>query len=474
MAGMNTAKYLRYAILIGFLALVGGAFYWQIGQRETLVAHPSNPHVLYQRRWLERGGILDSRGEVIADSAEGSHGFRRVYQGTPGLAPIIGYYSLRYGVAGIEKTFDGVLMGQKYPGTSLLGRAKHSLFRQAKGYDLVTTIDLRLQREIERIFGNHRGAVVVMEVRTGRILAVASTPGFLPNDIDAHWQDISTHDGSPLYNRAFAGFYPPGSTFKLVVLAAGLSRGITHLESVFDDRGMIKIEGHQIANVGERRWGQISLIDACAVSSNVVFIELGQKIGARNVLEMAAGFGIGQEPPLVADSLRAGKLPSGDISNLELAEVCIGQHGLVTTPLQLAMVVQAIANDGLMMEPMLIDAILDDINDMRWNNAPKPMRYVITPTVARDIKEAMTAVVSRGTGRRAALPEVSVAGKTGSAENPQGSAHAWFVGMAPAMYPEICLAVIVENGGSGGDVAAPLARDIFRAYFRGEPRALSK
>lgn len=470
---MTTAKCLRYVILIGFLALVGGAFYWQIGQRDMLATHPSNPRVLHQRRWLERGGIWDARGEVIADSVKEPHGFRRVYHGTLGLAPIVGYYSLRYGMAGIEKTFDGVLMGQKYPGTSLLGRAKHSLLRQAKGYDLITTLDLGLQRDVERILGHRKGAVVVMEAKTGRILAVASTPGFMPNDLDTHWQDISTDSNSPLYNRAFAGFYPPGSTFKLVVLAAGLARGVANLESLFDDRGVIEIEGYKIANVGGRQWGQISLIDACAISSNVVFIELGQRLGARNVLEMAAGLGIGQRPPLVADNLGSGKLPHGGISKSALAEICIGQHGLVTTPLQLAMVVQAIANDGLMMEPMLVDAVLDGTNGVRWNNAPKPMRYVITPTVARDIKAAMTAVVLRGTGRRAALAEVSVAGKTGSAENPQGPAHAWFVGMAPAVHPEICLAVIVENGGSGGEVAAPLAREIFNAYFRGGPRTPS-
>ena len=471
---MNTAKCLRYAMIVGFLSLVGGAFYWQIGQREILAAHPANPHVQHQRRWVKRGGILDIRGEVIADSVEEPHGFRRVYLGTTGLAPTMGYYSQRYGTAGVEKTFDRILMGQEYPGTSALGRAKHALSERTHGYNLITTVDLAFQKTVEQILGHSPGAAIVMEVKTGRILAVASTPGFMPNDIDDHWQEISTNSGSPLYNRAFAGFYPPGSTFKLVVLAAGLSSGAANLQSMFNDTGTTKVQGYKITNAGNRQWGQISLLDALVISSNVVFVELGRKVGPKSLLEMADGFGIGRQPPLVADNIRAGKLPGGNISDLQLAQMCIGQYGLITTPLQLTILAQTIANDGLMMQPMLIDAVQDGKSGVRWNNAPQPLRQVVTAQVAREMREAMVAVVDRGTGQQAALAEIKVAGKTGSAENPQGPAHAWFVGMAPSLQPEICLAVIVENSGSGGSVAAPLAREIFWAYFSGKRGAPSR
>ncbi|NLK07664.1 MAG: hypothetical protein GX316_03065, partial [Firmicutes bacterium] len=283
----NTGKYFRYAVLIGFLVMVCSAFYWQIGQRKLLAAHPANPQVLHKRQWSPRGGIFDTYGEVIADSVRQSQGYKRCYYGPKGLASTIGYYSLRYGAAGLEKTLDRLLMGQAYPGTSVWGRIRHFLSGSNTGYNVVTTIDLKLQQDIERVFGNYLGAAVVVEVETGRILAVLSAPGFQPNDVDTNWAVIADNAQSPLYNRAFAGFYPPGSVFKLIVLAAGLSQGTFHLESVFNDPGMVKVQGQQISNLNQHAWGQISLLDACAVSSNVVFIEMGQQIGSQGILDMA-------------------------------------------------------------------------------------------------------------------------------------------------------------------------------------------
>lgn len=462
------ADYLIYILITGFLVLIGGALYWQLAQREPLAAHPANPQNLYLRRSVHRGGIFDSSGEVIAESLEGSSGFQRVYRGTPGLAPTIGYSSQRYGTAGVEKSFDRILMGQQYPGGSLIGRIRSMLADRTSGYDLITTIDLPLQESVERAFAGRKGAAVVIEVKTGRILAIASLPGFIPTDKESKWSAILADTDSPLYNRALAGFYPPGSTFKLVVLAAGLASGAVDLESSFLDLGKISVEGHQIGNAGNRAWGEISLLDALVISSNVVFVEIAQEIGSDDLLQMARSFGLGQRPPLVGGDAAAGKLPVGQLSPVQLAEMAIGQYGLVTTPLQMAVVVQTIANDGLMMQPLLIDGVKASGDHRLWTNRPQLTRYVISSKVARLIREAMVESVLRGTGQQASLTTVDVAGKTGSAENPHGSAHAWFVGMAPVTEPVICLAVVVENGGSGGSVAAPLAREIFQAYFQGK------
>ena len=458
---------LTYLLIGGYLLLIGGALYWQVGQREVLVNHPSNPYQLLERRSVQRGGIFDSSGEVIAESVQGEKGFERVFRGTFGLAPTIGYFSQRYGTAGLEKNLDDLLMGRRYPGTSVVGRFRHLLSERTSGYDVITSLDLNLQRTVEQALGNRRGAAVVMEVKTGRILAIASVPGFNPQEIDPQWDTITGDADSPLYNRALAGFYPPGSTFKIVVLAAALANGGLDLASVFDDRGSVTIQGHQIANAGGTSWGSISLLDALVVSSNTVFIEVARRVGSEELLQMAGSFGLGRKPPLAGENVGAGKLPSGPLSPLELAQLAIGQYGIVTTPLQMAMVVQAVANDGLMMEPLLVDAVKASGNGGKWINQPRPMGYVVSAQNARKIRQAMAEVVTRGTGRNAALSGIDVAGKTGSAENPQGRAHAWFVGMAPVDKPEICLAVVVEHGGSGGGVAAPIARRIFAAYFQG-------
>ncbi|NLY52175.1 MAG: hypothetical protein GX063_04615 [Firmicutes bacterium] len=461
------AALLTYILIGAYLLLIGGALYWQVGQREVLVNHPANPYQLLERRSVRRGGIFDSSGEVIAESVQREKGFERVFHGTSGLAPTIGYFSQRYGTAGLEKTLDEFLMGRRYPGTSVIGRLRHLLSDRSSGYDVITSIDLDLQRTVEQALANRKGAAVVMEVKTGRILAIASMPGFNPEEIDSQWDKITSDPGSPLYNRALAGFYPPGSTFKIVVLAAVLAHGELDLASVFDDPGSVTIQGHQIANAGGTPWGRISLLDALVVSSNTVFTEVARKIGSDQLLQMAGSFGLGRKPPLAGENVGAGKLPSGPLSPLELAQLAIGQYGIVTTPLQMAMVVQAVANDGLMMEPLLVDAVKASGNGGKWINQPRPMGYVVSAQNARKIRQAMAEVVTRGTGRNAALSGIDVAGKTGSAENPQGRAHAWFVGMAPVDKPAICLAVIVEHGGSGGGVAAPIARRIFAAYFQG-------
>ncbi|HHV94578.1 MAG TPA: hypothetical protein GXX47_08605 [Firmicutes bacterium] len=461
------AIFLTYVLIGSYLLLVGGAFYWQIGQRAALVNHPSNPYRVQERRSIRRGGIFDSSGEVIAESVQREKSLERVFRGTLGLAPTIGYFSQRYGTAGLEKTLDEVLMGRRYPGTSALGRLSHLLSERKSGFDVITSLDLNLQRTVEEAFGNRKGAAVVMEVKTGRILAVASMPGFNPNEIDSRWEKIASDPDSPLYNRALAGFYPPGSTFKVVVLAAALTGGELDLTTLFDDPGSITIQGHRIANAGGTAWGRISLLDALVVSSNTVFAEAALRLGSDRLLQTAGAFGIGKRPPLAGENVRGGKLPSGPLSPIELAQLAIGQYGIVATPLQMAMVVQAIGNDGLMMEPILIDAVKTSENGGKWVARPRPMGYVISAETARKIRQAMTEVVSRGTGRSAALQGIDIAGKTGSAENPQGKAHAWFVGMAPADKPAICLAVVVEHGGSGGSAAAPIARRIFAAYFRG-------
>ena len=468
----HPGRFFIYAWIMGFMLLVGGALYWQVGQRQMLVTHPANPQYVHQRYSIHRGGIFDTHGEVISESLQRPNGYQRLYRGTPGLAPTVGYYSQRYGVAGLEKTFDGILMGYEYPGESVIDWIQHVFSDRTLGYSVSTTIDLELQRAVERVLAGRKGAAVVMEVKTGRILAMASIPGFSPNDLESNWSTITTDTDSPLFNRALAGYYPPGSTFKLVVLAAGLTIGAVDLESRFVDAGSITIEGHQISNVGQRAWGRISLLDALVVSSNSVFVELAQQIGSEDLLQMAGSFGLGRKPPLLGPSVVAtGRLPAGKLSRLELAQMAIGQYGLITTPLQMAMVAQTIANDGLMMQPLLVEAFQAPRNERRWINSPQPVTYVTSSQVAKQIRDAMAEAVSRGTGQKAGLATIDVAGKTGSAENPQGPAHAWFVGMAPVAKPVICLAIVVEHGGSGGSVAAPLAREIFRAYFQGRPES---
>lgn len=453
-----------YCVVGGFLLLLGGAWYWQIWQGPALVTHPANPRYREERRWVWRGGIYDRRGEVIAESFREATGYRRIYRGTPGLAATVGYFHRRYGTAGLEKAWDRILMGYDYPGASLFGRLRHWWKGLQAGYDLITTLDLRLQRAVEEALSGQSGAVVVMDVRCGHILAMASMPGFDPGNLDREWESLQEAGTSPLFNRAVAGFYPPGSTFKVVVLAAALSAGIAQLTDKFTDAGRITVKGHTITNEGERAWGQISLLDALVVSSNTVFVDLAQRVGAERLLDTARRFGLGKAPELGIPTA-GGRLPPEDMSTTALVETGIGQGRLISTPLQMALVAQAIANDGLLLQPVLVQAVRDRKGRIVAHYSASSGGVAGEAAIIREVRRAMREVVRRGTGRQAALPQLPVAGKTGSAQNPGGRPHAWFIGMAPATRPQVCLAIVVENGGSGGAVAAPVARKVFEACW---------
>jgi len=397
----------------------------------------------------------------------------------PLAAHITGYINLadNKGVSGIEHMYDDVLRGnqpeyavalvdagqQIIPG---LGYKRLRLANHSGPSNVVLTLDRQIQKIVEKILDNHdvKGAVVVMNPTTGEILAMASRPNFNAN----HLEEYLNQSSSPLLNRAISA-YQPGSVFKLVAAAAALENGIVHPEDSFFDPGYIEVDHLRFNGWDYEKGGrgQLTFTDALAYSSNPVFIEVGLKLGAENLISYAQKLGFGHKTNLDFNGEAEGYLPPADnVYSGELANLTIGQGKLEATPLQIVSMVATIANDGIKVNPYIVSKLTNADGVVVKNyNAPSGTR-VLSKKTARQIQDMMAAVTRYGTGQAAYVEGIGSAGKTGSAEtgrtnaSGQGINHAWFAGYAPIKNPQYAVVIFVEEGMSGGNIAAPIFNEI--------------
>ncbi|MBC7105417.1 MAG: cell division protein FtsI [Firmicutes bacterium] len=335
-----------------------------------------------------------------------------------------------------------------------------------RGNDVRLALDAELQAYAMDLLDGRRGAAVVLDPRTGEVLAMASQPSFEPAAVDEYWTELSTDRDAPLVNRATDGAYPPGSLMKIVTAAAALEGGKVAREEVFSCPGRIVVDGFELRDTAAH--GRVDLVRALAVSCNTTFAELGLRVGADGLFRAAQAFGFGRASGLELPERGASLPEPGEMTRPEVAATAIGQGRALVSPLRMALAAAAVANGGVIMQPRLVLAVTDPEGRTVFASAPRAWLTATTPQAAETIRDGMVAAVRAGTAKQAALPGVTVAGKTGSAQNPQGAPHAWFVGFAPAEAPRAVVAVIVENGGAGGTVAAPLGRELLkRALERG-------
>lgn len=409
----------------------------------------------------------------------------RMRYGNENLAAhVLGYINRadNMGMSGIEAVYDRELRGGTptyvaalVDGTqNIIPGLGYKKITPAQGLpaDVVLTLDYRVQKIVESTMDRRvgKGAVVVMRPDTGEILALASRPNFDANDLVRYLQ----RPEAPLLNRALAAFQP-GSVFKMVVAAAALEAGVTTpLEVFFDpgyiDVGRLRFRGWDYQTGGH---GHITFKDAMAYSSNPVFINIGLRLGPARLVDYAARFGLGRVTALGLPEEAAGNLPAADsLYPGDIANISIGQGSLDVTPVQMAVVVATIANDGIMVPPHLVEKVVFP------NGAAVPIykrregTRVISPYTARQLQDMLTAVTTYGTGQAAYVANGGAAGKTGSAEtgrrnqNGESLDHAWFAGYAPLQHPRYVVVVFVEGGMSGGEAAAPVFHDIVTALMQ--------
>jgi penicillin-binding protein A len=486
--------------LVLLAALIVGTTYWQTWASAGLAAREDNEIQRVAQFSIDRGLIYASNGKTVLAAnvrkkVDGQWLYFRTYPKKDLASNVVGYSTQSRSRAGLEESQNSYLtasnadlgtvldtLGDKVKGTTI------------KGNSVVTTIHAGAQWLAQDLLRGTCGAAVVMNPQTGAIDVMASTPGFDPNLISAPggYAKIAAtkspcppEPASPLLNRATQGLFPPGSTFKTITAAAALDDGVYTPGSTFYDPGYCTEYGKEIKNAldqsGPEAFGEVNLVEAFQHSINAVFCNIGQKLGAKRILDEAKKFGFYSSPPvdLPSDAVSASGLYNGSnlfepksakgYSRVDPGRVAFGQGNMLATPLQMAMVAAAVANNGVEMRPTLVQRILSPGGSTVKKLHPHVLRVATKPSTAGALKNMMVEVVQAGTGTAAQIPGVVVAGKTGTAETCSCNTvyDAWFIFFAPADHPTVAGAVLVEdqNNGFGGAIAAPIAKRLMQALL---------
>ncbi len=455
------ARALGILFSVAFVILVINLTYLQvIAARKTLL-HPENKRALAKEASIERGKIFSADGELLAGNIASENIFIRTYPQGETVSALIGFNSLTYGRAGIELAYNDYLLG-KHEISSIEDYVGEILGKKIPGNDIALTINFSLQKEAFDALSNNRGAIVALDPKTGAILAMATSPTFNPNNIDENWAFLAKDPSACLINRGIQGLYPPGSSFKIVTASAAIDSVMTSPDSIYKGPGEIKIYGNVVSNYDKKDFDEVSLSEAFIFSVNTVFAQVGLDLGAKRLAEYAESFGLNHKIPFDLP-VNMSTMPSpSEMDEVDIAWSSIGQANVLVTPLQMALVGASVANEGIIMKPFLVEEIRDhNGNVIKWFGSEKWLEP-INEVTAREITKMMLKVVEDGTGKAAQISGVKVAGKTGTAEVANNEPHAWFIGFAPAEAPQVVVVVIVENGGQGGKVAAPIAKKIIQ------------
>ena len=473
-------------VLFGMLLL--NVNWVQVVKADAYRDDPRNSRVLLRTYERERGPIAvlgqDGRRQAVAESTrtDGPLTWLRQYPGGESYAHVTGYYSLVYGRTGLERAEDDVLSGEA---DELFVRrlSDYVTGREPQGASVLTTLDPRAQAAAYEGLQGKRGAVVALDPRTGAVLAMVSLPSFdparlssfEPADIREYYAALNEATDDPLLNRAISKTYPPGSTFKVVTAAAALESGQVTPETQIPSPTLLDLPqtDSDLRNFGGSACsGETStLAEALRISCNTAFGALGLQLGDDVLREQAQAFGFGENDLRVPTSVADSQFPE-DANAPQTAQSAIGQFDVRVTPLQMAMVAAGVANGGEVMEPYLVCEVQSpDLSVLRTADTDVLSRAV-SSDVAAELTRMMELVVAEGSGRRAQIEGVRVAGKTGTAQHAPGRPpHAWFIGFAPADDPQVAVAVVVEDGGTvgseatGGALSAPIASAVMRAVL---------
>lgn len=477
-------KRLGTVIALMLIAVMISTTSVQFFQAPDLNADGRNVRTIYREYGRERGPIIvDGESIVTSADADPPYNYLRVYQDGPAYASVTGYFSVAFNAStGLERYANDALSGTA---DSLLISRVQDLFtgRQPQGGSVELTLDPDVQRVMVDALGNQTGAAVAINPTTGEILGLHSSPSFDPNRMATHdgdaareaWDELTTAPDRPLENRATGTIqYAPGSTFKVLTAATWLeldSNRDAHSEVSTAAEFQLPQSSHVMQNPAQIQCGPTDegeLIYAFTHSCNTTFAEMAIEVGADQLEAQAEKFGFGTSFTMPLPVLPSA-FPEPE-SDAELAMAGIGQASVQTTPMQMAMVAAAIANDGVLMEPYMIQTVRDADLTVVDRTTPSVFSEPISSQTAATLTEMMTSVVESGTGTPAQISGVAVAGKTGTAESGSDRAqHAWMIGFAPAEDPQIAVAVVVEHGGDAGDqaygggTAGPILRRIIEA-----------
>lgn len=455
-----------------FAVLIGNITYIQVIKASEYQDMPSNNHTINKARYIKRGSIITADGLTLAESVQQADGtYARSYPNGNLAAHAVGYYSQQYGTMGIENTQNDTLTGSK--DYSSWQNALNSLAGISEpGNSVQLTIDSRIQRAAEQALAGRVGAIVALDPRSGAVLAWASAPTFDNTNIQAAIETANASGGTDtsMYDRATLALYTPGSTFKVLTLASALENGLATLDTTYDSPGRMEIGGADVVSIGERGHGKISLAKAFALSSNTVFGQVADGLGAEKLVATARAFGYGQQLGLDFTTAASVMPNPEEMTEWELAWAGAGQPvgqghtpGPQATVMQNALMAATIANNGIAMNPYVVSQILAPDGTVLKTTRGHSLGQAVGSGTAEQVKQAMLDVVQNGTGSAAAIAGVKVAGKTGTAETNNANANSTFVGFAPYDTPTVAIAVVIEQNAKGEESAAAVGGQVLRA-----------
>lgn len=456
--------YLIVGLFIGMSVYLG--YFIQV-ESEDVINNPYNSARLNKfEEQVVRGRILASDGTILAETIVSEDGTEtRSYPQGSLFAHVAGYSSM--GKTGIESLANYYLLSSHI---NPLTKAVNQLTdKKSDGDVVVTTLHTQMQEIAYEALGDRKGAVVAMEPGTGKILAMVSKPAFDPNRIDEQWEEFINGDQTEalLLNRATQGLYPPGSTFKIITALQYMREHPgAYNEYRFGCDGIYEFQNFTIQCYHKTAHGEEDFEMAFANSCNGAFSSLGQEMDLTSLKNLSEQLLFNRKQPLSIPYSKSTYVMEDGAKDWEIAQTVIGQGNTLMTPMHNLMLTSAIANGGMLMQPYLIERVENVNGELVKQFMPAQYGELMVANEAKGLQMLLEKVVTDGTGSALRTEEYTVAGKTGSAEFEKGKeTHAWFVGYAPAESPRIAVCVIVEEGGSGGKTAAPIARQMFDAYL---------
>ena len=458
--------FITYVFVFLMFAVIGNEIYFVYAKSETAINNSYNPRQELLASKNIRGQILTADGEVLAQTVRGADGSeKRVYPYGSLFSHVVGYSTK--GKTGVEYLGNITLLTSN---ASFNEKIQNEISAQKNiGDNVVTTLDLSLQQAAYDALGVYDGAIIVTEPSTGRILAMVSKPDFDPNTIAEIWDEVTAEEGnSVLLNRVTQGLYPPGSTYKIVTALAYYRQNGGNISSYhYQCGGSYTYNGHRISCYHGSAHGSEDFKQSFEKSCNSSFANIGVSLDLEGLYATNEELLFNQSLGLPYSTAKGSYVLGTNADAYDVMQTSIGQGKTQISPLQLNMITCAIANEGVVMTPYVIDSVQNYNGSTVKQYKPEVYATIMTGDEAAFLSDLMTGVVENGTAKGLRGQSYTAAGKTGSAEysgNKEDS-HAWFTGFAPVDNPQICVTIIVEGAGSGGEYAVPMAKRLFDVYF---------
>lgn len=457
---------IMYLFFTLFLLLAAFFTYFLFFKSKTVINNPYNTRQENFAKEIVRGPILSNNNEILAETVESEGKEIRYYPYGNLFSHVVGYTD--YGKAGIEQVANFQLLTSDI---SVIEKMLHDFSGlKDNGNKIITTLDLELQNIAYKALGNRQGAVVVMEPSTGKILAMVSKPDFDPNKISEILSETDTENAEEtfLLNRVTQGLYPPASTFKILTALEYIrEKPDSYGSFLYTCDGILESGEYSIRCYNGKAHGEVDIREAFSKSCNGAFASMGLSLDLDYFKHTSESLLFNKELPLSISYKKSSFSLSSLDSDWDILQSSIGQGKTMITPIHNALLMAAVANNGTLMKPYLIDRIENDYNDLVEKKLPETYGQFISVEEAKVLTDYMQACVEEGTGYGLKGKSYSAAGKTGTAEYGKNSKpHAWFVGFAPVLNPQIVVSIIVENSGTGSEFAVPIAEDIMDAYLK--------